>query len=158
MKVTESSKPLLDACALLTSAEIESVQGEPVQMTKPSTQSFDGLAVSQCYFALPVQSNSVVLTVTQSAAGGNAEVKKSWEQLFHRENKEGEGKKKTPPRKIEGLGEEAFWLGSHIGGALYVLQGGSYIRLSVGGPDDENARIDKSETLCEFVLERLKSP
>jgi len=153
------SKPAIDACTLLTSAEIESVQGQPVQDTKPSVQSFGGLAISQCYFTLTAQSNSVVLTVTQSAGGGNAvEVKKSWEQMLRgseSERKDGKEEKEKKPLKIEGIGDAAFWSGSHVGGAIYVLKGDSYIRISVGGPGDSEAKIDKSKKLGQAVLNRL---
>src|SRR5437868_155292 len=63
------NKPVGAACSLLTSSEIESVQGQPVQGTVPSSQSYGGFDVGQCYFTLPTSSNSVVLTVTQPAAG-----------------------------------------------------------------------------------------
>ena len=154
------AKPPIEACTLLTSAEIESVQGQAVQQTTPSVQSPGGLALAQCYFALPTHSNSVVLTVTQEAAGTEAgAVKKSWEQIFSaagkREHEGEEKEEKQPPLKVEGLGEAAFWVGSHVGGALYVLQGESYIRISVGGPGDTAAKIDKSKRLAEFALKRL---
>src|ERR1700730_509313 len=54
----ETSKSKIDACALLTSKEIESVQGEPLKETKPSGKSEGGFAISQCYFALPTFANS----------------------------------------------------------------------------------------------------
>ena len=41
---------------------------------------------------------------------------KSEGEKGEREEKE----KSPPPQKIEGLGEEAFWVASHFGGMLYV--------------------------------------
>ena len=58
--------------------------------------------MTQCYYALPTTSNSVVLNVT--TAGERDE--------------EEEGAR---PERVNGLGEEAFWLASRVGGALYVL-------------------------------------
>jgi hypothetical protein len=153
-------RPPVDACTLLTSAEIESVQGQPVQETKPSIQSYPGFSITQCYFALPTSSNSVVLNVTQRVPGPDPDrVKQSWEQMFgedeKREQEREEEEKSKPPLKVEGIGDEAFWVGGHIGGALYVLKGDTYIRISVGGPGDSKAKIEKSKTLGEFVLKRL---
>ena len=67
--------------------------------------------------------------------------------------KEG-GARKLPPRRIPDLGEQAFWTGGPAGG-LYILQGDAYVRLGIGGADDEETRIKKSTTLAQFVLKRI---
>ena len=146
------------ACTLLTEKEIEAVQGEPFKSTKASQKSSAGLTVSQCYFELPTTVNSVVLTVTRKAEGGGArDPKKSWQETFHREKsseKKGEEEEKEP-QEVEGVGDEAFWTGTHVGGALYVLKGDSYIRISVGGAGDQAQKTGKSKALAESVLKRL---
>jgi hypothetical protein len=38
---------------------------------------------------------------------------------------------------------------------LYVLKGGAFISVSVGGPDKEEKKIDKSKALAEKALQRL---
>ena len=57
--------------------------------------------------------------------------------------------------KIDGLGDEAFWTGTRVGGALYVLKGNCYIRISVGGAGSPEQKIEKSKTLAADVLKRL---
>ena len=149
----------LDACALLTSDEIASVQGQAYQETKPSVHSLSGLNISQCYFTLPTPSNSVVLTVTQATPADAPALMKQWDEMLRAANsgpEEGEQGKKTPPRDLSGLGEQAFWEGSAVGGALYVLLGHTHVRISVGGPGDNDAKIDRSKALAEFVLARLR--
>jgi hypothetical protein len=144
------------ACTLLTKEEIQAVQGDTFKDTKPSHKLAAGLSVSQCYFELPTAANSVVLTVTRKAEGGR-EPSQSWQDIFHserRSEREEEGEKKEP-QKIDGLGEEAFWTGTRIGGALFVLKGNCYIRISVGGAGDQAQKIEKSKTLAESVLKRL---
>ena len=148
--------PVDYACTLLTKEEIQAVQGEIFKNTKPSQRVAAGLTVSQCYFELPTAANSVVLTVTRKADGGR-EPSQSWQDIFHSERRsereeEGEGKE---PQKIDGLGEEAFWTGTRIGGALFVLKGNCYIRISVGGAGDQAQKIEKSKALAESVLKRL---
>ena len=146
-----------DACTLLTKEEIQAVQGEAFTETKPSHKSSAGLSVAQCYFQLPMASNSIVITVTRKAEGGR-DPSESWKELFHsekpREKEEGEEEKKGP-LVVEGLGDEAFWTGTRVGGALYVLKGNSYLRISVGGAGDQAQKIEKSKTLAESALKRL---
>jgi hypothetical protein len=75
--------PAIDACSLLTSDEIRSVQGEPVYETKGGADTQGGLAVTQCYFVLPTFSNSITLLVVQKAsAGGPRSPRDSWKEMF----------------------------------------------------------------------------
>lgn len=62
------------------------------------------------------------------------------------------GRKAQP---ISALGEEAYWVGGPISGALYVLQGELFLRISVGGIPNESIRIAKSKSLATAVLRRL---
>lgn len=147
-----------DVCALLTSEDIEAVQKEGVKATKASEKSAAGLSVAQCYFQLPTASNSIVLTITRQAEGGR-DPSESWKDMFHREGprekkEEGEENEKEA-QKIEGLGDEAFWTGTRVGGALFVLKGNVYLRISVGGAGDQAQKIEKSKTLAESALKRL---
>lgn len=152
----------VNACSLLTSDEIKSVQGEPLKEPKGSASSVNGLVSSQCYFGLPTASNSISLTLTGRGEGGDAgSPKEYWDKAFHRESKEEEkergeeNEKARPPKKIDGVGDEAYWSGNRVGGALYVLKGDNIIRISVGGAGDEAAKIDKSKKLAQMVLKRL---
>jgi hypothetical protein len=99
--------------------------------------------------------NSVVLTITRKADGGR-DPAESWKEIFHREKpgKKEEGEEKEPV-KVDGIGDEAFWTGTRVGGALYVLKGNSYIRISVGGAGDQAAKIEKSKALAASALKRL---
>lgn len=158
----ESNKPKIDICGLITSKEIESIQGEPLKESKPSGKTFGGFAVSQCYLMLPTSANSINLTVTQKGDGADArDPKQYWNEIFHREKavekekESGEREKKAEPEKVEGLGEEAFWAGNRVGGELYVLRNNSYIRISVGGSGDHAAKMKKSKAVAELILKRL---
>jgi hypothetical protein len=46
-------------------------------------------------------------------------------------------------------------MGSRVGGALYVLKGNAYVRVSVGGPADQANKIKRSKALAQKVLARL---
>lgn len=171
----------IDACALLTSQEIRSVQGEPLKETKGSGSAEKGFSVSQCFFTLPTFNNSISLVVTQKGEGADGrDPKEFWEATFDRES-EGEREKErdkksakerekekardkdreeekeeaAPPQKIAGVGDEAFWTGSRVGGALYVLKDSTYLRISVGGAGDQQSKINKSKALARLALKRL---
>jgi hypothetical protein len=155
---TAAAAPADDfACTLLTREDAQAVQGEPYKRTKPSGQAGNGLLISQCYFELPTTVNSIVLTVTRKADGGR-DPSDSWREIFHnekfarKEKEESEGKE---PLKVEGVGDEAFWTGTRVGGALYVLKANTYIRISVGGAGDQAQKIEKSKALAQSVLKRL---
>ena len=75
---------------------------------------------------------------------------KEKEEREEREERAGAGL-----RRIEGLGDEAYWDASAVGGGLYVLKGDSYFRLSVGGPDTQAVRVEKLKKLARSVLRRL---
>jgi hypothetical protein len=68
---------------------------------------------------------------------------------------EGEAKEASPPEPVKNLGDEAFWVGSPIGGALYVLKNDLFLRVSVGGTGDQKAKLNKSKTLAQKILKKL---
>lgn len=168
----------VDGCSLITKEEIGAVQNTTVTDAK-STEASDGnYLITQCYYATTGTNLSVSIAVTQfdpnNVAGPGP--REFWEQTFGRFRKEEtdtekkealrkdapnaragreEGEERTPPRKIDGVGEEAFWAGNRFGGALYVLKGHVFIRISVGGPDNEEKKIEKSKTLAQKALSRL---
>jgi len=158
-----------DPCKLLTRGDIQAVQGDAVQETKPSTPPFGGLALSQCVFRTTNPSKSVSVAV---ASAGSTSPRAFWQKQFpsghpesgekEQENSEavrkGEKEKEeegTQPRAIQGLGEQAYWVGSPMVGALYVLKGDTFFRISVGGVREEPARIEKSKALARLALKRL---
>src|SRR5436853_163015 len=71
--------------------------------------------------------------------------------------REQEEEKGAPPKKIDGIGDSAYWTANRMGGALYVLKNDVFIRVSVGGPDNEEAKIKRSKALAEKALSRLKT-
>jgi len=167
----------VDVCALLTSAEIKAVQGEPVKETKPSVQPSSNFLMSQCFFRTASFDKSVSLVLftpdpVKPSAPGPREY---WQIQFHppeqaekEKDEPAAGQAKAPkkteeeserqlhkPRPIDRLGEEAYWVGNPITGALYVLRGNTFLRISVGGVREESARIEKSKALARAALKRL---
>ena len=161
-----------DPCSLLTRREIEEVQGDRVASQKGSEPGRERFAVSQCFYTLATFSKSISLEVTRRRPGEAETPRTHWKQMFFRAMEKGRekeeeaesGEKADPekareaaarPRRISGVGDEAFWDGSSLGGGLFVLKGDAYFRLSVGGPDNETVKIEKLKRLARRALPRL---
>jgi hypothetical protein len=168
-----------DACALLTRAEIQVVQSEPVEETKPSVQPSGGFVMLQCFYRTTTSAKSVslALTMPDPAKPSALTPREYWKKQFHppeqaekekgrdepaagkaktrKETEEEREKELSKPLVIDRLGEEAYWVGNPISGALYVLKGNSFLRISVGGVREESARIEKSKALAHAALKRL---
>ena len=168
-----SSPPLakIDSCKVLTSDDLKSVQGEALKETKASDRADGGFNISQCFYTLPTFTKSVSVAITSA---GTRDPKAFWKETFHRdeaeekdrdrkgkasrEDKSRRGEEEAesaPPQKVTGVGDEAFWMGSRIGGALYVLKQNVFFRISLGGPDDQKTKLNKSKTLAKTILSRL---
>lgn len=170
-----------DVCGLIQAQEMENIIGSPVKETKGSGRSNEGLRVTQCYYLAGDSSKSVSLAVTDRdpAVSTNRGANEYWEQTFGRYDKDEETKESDadkakkeslrehgrgeeeeesrPPKKISGIGDEAFWSGNRVGGALYVLKKSkdAFVRVSVGGADSEEKKIEKSKALASKALDRL---
>jgi len=135
-----------DACQLLTKQEVAAVQGEPFSSVRLTTR--DGR--SQCFYQLPQFVNSISLDVISGSG------REFWEKNFEGEEREEEEEEnKTPPKRITGVGDEAFWVGSRTAGSLYVLHKKSVLRVSIGGAGTEAEKIARSKRLAAKALRRL---
>ncbi len=161
----ETGPARFDVCGLLRKEEIQAIAGSAITQSNGSGRSNGGLRISQCVYipSQPSQSVSLVVTQTESSANQKRTAKEFWLERFGRyqehkegkreeaEEKEEEEREGRPPRKIEGLGEEAFW----TAGSLYVLEKDAFIRVSVGGPESEETKLNQSKALAAIALKRL---
>jgi hypothetical protein len=167
-----SDQPRHAACALLTTEEVGAIQGATIINAKSSSGPSAGMLMSQCYYTSREPNQSVSLAVIEgdpeNASGSNT--RNYWQETIRHftaqaEDKEkgeekngsearGEEEKKTPPRKVDGVGDEAYWSGNRFGGALYVLTKDLILRISVGGADNEQTKIDKCKALAQKAIER----
>jgi len=167
----ESNQARTEVCGLLTKEEIEGIQGSPIKETKSSTRSDAAFRVSQCFYTATEFSKSVSLAVMQRNPGRptTTSPKDFWRETFGRysvdekervkdkeetERKE-EKEESVPPKRIDGIGDEAFWASNRFGGVLYVLKRDVFISISLGGTDDEESKIKKLKGLAKRVLQRL---
>jgi hypothetical protein len=168
-----SKRAKIGACGLITNEEAQAIQGSPIKDAKGSEQSDGSFRVAQCFYSAETFNKSVSLAVTQSdpASPKARNPKDFWKETFGRyegeakEEKGDEEKKKSlreedeekerPPKKLEGIGDAAYWTANRMGGALYVLKNDVFIRISVGGPESEEAQINRCKALAEKALSRL---
>jgi hypothetical protein len=166
--------PKIDACQVLTKEQIETVQGESVEDIKASAPQSRGMLISQCLFRTATFAKSVSVTVGAPDPGRPAALtpREFWRQQVHpleeqEEKSRGGGKalsnsttereEERKPRLIGGLGDEAYWVDNPIAGALYILEGETYVRISIGGVRAESARLEKTKALGRAAVKRLRS-
>jgi hypothetical protein len=160
-----------DACSLLKPADIAAVQEAKLVEAKNSAGREGGAAVAQCFFLTEPAVRSISLRWVTAPRDGDADAARArWRAVFHgeredaeeRDREHGEGGKEReeeehPPLPVKGLGEEAFWTGGPASGALYVLAGETFLRISIGGVSDPTLRIEKTKKLATAALRRLPS-
>ena len=154
-----------DPCRLLTDAEVRAVQGHAPTQKIPSEQPAGSFQFIQCFYRTPELSSSVSVALgiplTESKRSGPRDY---WQAQFKREEREEReerderdesDEKKQEPRRLAGLDDEAFWVGDPVTGALYVLRGEVFLRVSVGGSADQSQKIKRATTLAIYALKRL---
>ena len=148
-----------DPCRLLTDVEVRAVQGHAPTQKIPSEQAAGSFRFTQCFYRTAELSSSVSVALgiplTDSKRSGPRDY---WQAQFKREERderEESDEKKKEPRRLAGLGDEAFWVGDPVTGALYVLRGEVFLRVSVGGSPDQSQKIKRARTLAIYALKRL---
>jgi hypothetical protein len=147
-----------DPCRLLSDAEVRAVQGHAPTEKVPSEQPTRSFRFTQCFYRTPeiTSSVSVALGVPLATDRKRSGPRDYWQERFHSQSQVSPGrKKKEPPKPMAGVGEEAFWVGDPVTGALYVLKGEVFLRLSVGGPPPEAQKIRRATALASHALKRL---
>lgn len=148
----------IDPCGLLLVDEVAAVQGTKMQPGKMSSSNEGSFRLAQCFYPAEEPSQSVNLALTQrNPDKPKLSPKEFWHEKFHRtpeadsEPAEEEGEKRSP-RLIEGIGDEAYWMGRD---ALYVLRGDLFFRISIGGRATIDEKIVRAKTLAAKALARL---
>lgn len=171
-EASNAAPVVIDACSLITNEEVGSIQKATIYHATSSRNDDGSNLTSLCYYSSREPNQSVSFALTEPGARSSG--RDYWEKVFGkfkeedkekregREEEKGEEKQHgeeeeegPPPRRITGLGEEAFWSGSRFGGALYILKGDFVLRLSVGGGDNEEVKIERSRSLAQKALSRL---
>jgi len=138
-----------NACELLSKDEVRAVQGEAFTRTQLTTSENR----SQCFYELPMFVNSVSADLVRDG-------RELWDRMFEAGERGGrkgeeEDEPKAPPKRIRGVGDEAFWVGSRNAGSLYVRRRNAVVRISVGGKGTDEEKVERSKQLAAKALRRL---
>ncbi|MBA3762928.1 MAG: hypothetical protein H0X04_06220 [Chthoniobacterales bacterium] len=158
---TTSPLPGVDACQLLSPAEVRALLGEELTNAAPSRSSDGALDVAQCHVQVPTFINSLIISVTRRAAGANGrDPREFWREKIERGEEaeaegEREGEHERRPDAVEGLGEDAVWWRSPVGGALYVLKGDCFLTVSVGTTTEPDKRKERAIAVAHAIVPKL---
>ena len=164
----------IEACSLATREEVGVIQGAKMLDPNSSEGAEMDFLLSQCYYGSSEPDKSVSLGLMQRNPKdpGTRTITQFWHETFdhfaslendegvEKKRQEGEGEDKKEhegirPQKIEGIGEESYWLGNPMGGILYVLKNDRMLRISFGGPEKADDKLTKSKVLAQKALSRL---
>jgi len=168
-KERKSTMLTRDACSLISKEEVESIQEAPMNETKSNERSDGVFRISQCLYTAAEFSKSVNLALVQTDPNqpNKRSPKDFWKEKFgayegnekerdeKAETKSLEEERGAPPKKITGLGDDAYWVSNRFGGVLYVLKWDAFISVGIGGTDDEETKLKKSKVLAQKALQRL---
>lgn len=169
-----AGSPADASCSVLDRAQVAAVQEATVVAADSRSRSVAGLELATCFYRAADHSRSVSFEVVSSADDAPEAATRRWQELFHPPTAAGAPEKprsrrfagdvvpadaatagRTGALPVAALGDEAFYVGTAAYGALYVLQGPVYLRLSVGGPGDLDAKLARARALAEQALTRL---
>jgi len=156
-----SPAPAGSPCALLTGAEVGSIQEARVSQTHETRRKTGRLEIGQCFYVADPYASSVSLELTRSGPNSPRSARRRWEHVFHdtgRPDGDSDADEEEPrarPVPVARLGEEAFWIGSRASGALYVLKDDAILRISVGGTGTDSAKRERAEKLARSAVERF---
>jgi len=157
---------------------VSSVQGARVVEAQPASSSQGGLTTKRCFYRTDSFNRSVDVEITAEAGqnGHSGIAVDLWNRRFHsarvseeeeeeefREKQdahsstnagreEEEERAKAKPSPVTGLGDEAFWVSNQLNSTLHVRQGSVLLRISLGGPDDGDTKLQRARSLADRIL------
>jgi hypothetical protein len=153
--------PASAPCALVDRDFVAATQNTRIVATKESRAKGAAVDRRACYYQADPLSLSVSLEWTADAVPGGA--RHRWREIFHedggesRKEREEEGERpRTPPAPVAGVGEEADWVGNPASGAIYALAGGSFVRVSVGGPGTEAEKRGRAREIAARAVAEIR--
>ena len=147
---TDSSKPSsgnLDACALLTKADAESLLGGSVKEPTTTRNENGGTVVSQCHYSNEAGDKQVGLLARQAPTSAEAK------QIFGTARSASKGLSGTDPQTVSGLGDDAYWTDGNLN-QLNVLK--DEVWLIITTRQGKGDRLAASKDAANKILSHLK--
>jgi len=139
---------VVKACALLTAADVASVQGEKPAWARESAPSRDS---SRCILALPSAAKSVTVEVIWGPRA--AQLANRLSVAAEVEGEEAGEDEQPAVERVPGVGDEAFWAGPRAG--LYVRRGEVLLRIAIAGKEGKEATLAKLRLLAGRAISHL---
>lgn len=137
----------LDACSLLTKADVESFLGEPVGAPATTHTEAMGNTVTQCRYSAPSGNKRVGLLLRQAPTTDEAA------KIFRQARDTSKELSGTEPQVIDGLGESAYWTGGNLK-QLNVLKGDAWLIITAS-PGNGTDPLEASKNVSRKVLGRM---
>jgi hypothetical protein len=145
------------ASRLITGKEIQQVQASRVAKTRTAEWSNGSFRIS--FYIVQTAKNSISLALIQREprASGRSDPRHLWKETldWDRQHTKRERGQSAKLKKIEGLGDAAYWFRTRTGGSLYVLKANTVVRLQINGSDEEGTLLEKTEILAGKAVNRL---
>jgi len=145
------------ASRLITGKEIQQVQ--PSRVTKTRTAEWSNGSFRISFYIVQTAKNSISLALIRRdpRASGKRDPRHLWKETldWDRQHTNRETGRSATLKKIEGLGDAAYWFRTRTGGSLYVLKANTLIRLQINGSDEEETLLEKTKILARKAVNRL---
>jgi hypothetical protein len=165
----------IDGCSALELETVAAIQQTAVLAAVGGRRELGDREIESCFVRAADHGRSVSFEIVRPGGAAPEAARERWRELFHGARSEAVEERARRPRRLAGgatpaapatagrsaalpvtdLGEEAFFVGTAVYGALFVLDGEDYFRLSVGGPGDLELKLGRARALAEHVLRRL---
>lgn len=148
----------VDVCRILTPEEFERILGERPARTQKTENTNSGLTISQCSFQMRTLSNSISVSVARRAPGADGRDPKTFleEKIEQRERAGGEEEEQEKPLDfVAGVGDKAIWMGTSVGGTLYVLKDNLFVSIGLGTSNEPAKRKENAVKIATLLLERM---
>ena len=149
------SRTPLNACQVLSARDVAAVQGARFKSTKLKESGNRQMQMSQCFYAMPRLADSISVDLIRGDARG------FWKKHFadvHDEqlaSTKPHHEREAQAVRVAGVGDAAVWSGNRLAGALYVMKGETIVRVSVGGDEPQEQKIERAKKLAARAIRRL---
>lgn len=153
----KQDKPVsADICTLLAPEELQRILGERPERMEKSEKTGGGFTVSQCIVHMSTNTNSIAVSVTRQSGRPTGRDPRTFlnEKIEEREKGEG-GEGEKPLDFVPGLGDKSIWMGTAVGGTLYVLKDHFYVRIALGTSKEPTKRKDKAIEIARLLVNQL---
>jgi hypothetical protein len=137
----------IDACNLLTKADVESFLAEPVGTPATTHTEAMGNMVTQCRYSAPTGNKRVGLLLRQASTVDEAA------KIFKQARDTSKELSGADPQVIDGLGDSAYWTGGNLK-QLNVLKGDAWLIITASAGNGTDP-LEANKSVSRKILARM---